>query len=79
MATSLLLAFLAPVAALVRALSVPVHPVYFPVPLVPFLHATRISLAFRGQKARLGTKLSRGADMAGFLTMVRPLSRSFDQ
>lgn len=60
-------AILRPVADLTKAVS---EPTLLPVPLLPIIHAARISLAFRAQKTRLNTELSRGADMAGFLVMA---------
>lgn len=60
-------AVLRPVADLTKALS---EPNLLPVPLVPVLHAARISLAFRSQKKRMKTEMSWGADMAGFLLMA---------
>jgi hypothetical protein len=48
-----------------------VHPSVFPYPLTPTLHAARISIAFRANARRTGSRLSRRADLAGFLLMAR--------
>jgi hypothetical protein len=61
------------VARLTQAISKTiVHPRYFPYPLTPTLHATRISIAYRANVRKTGSQLSYGADLAGFLLMVGP-------
>lgn len=54
--------------------SQPVHKQFFPFPLVPVLHAARISMVFQTNRRRVKSKLTFAQDMAGYLIMVRPPS-----
>lgn len=72
--SAILTAILAPISALTQFLSTtPVHTVLYPFPWISTIHATRISLAYRGRLRVLGHadgKLGRGPELAGFLMMV---------
>jgi hypothetical protein len=62
---------LAPIAnAFVYLNSTKVHPLWFPYPLVPTLHAMRVSMVFQSNARRSLTPLSWGTYLTGFLMMV---------
>lgn len=47
-----------------------VHPVYFPYPLAPTLHATRTSIAFQAAARKSPAPLSWGTYIVGYLIAV---------
>ncbi|PLW09292.1 hypothetical protein PCANC_22930 [Puccinia coronata f. sp. avenae] len=63
-------AVIQPVSALLAVLTTPIHPVLFPVPLLPLLHAFRISIVYRHLNTQAGGNTSVAADLAGFLLMA---------
>ena len=61
----------ADVRAAVTWASQPVHKQLFPYPLVPVLHAARISMVFQTNRRKARSQLTFAQDMAGFLIMAR--------
>jgi hypothetical protein len=64
--------YLSPISnALVYLNTTKVHPVWFPYPLAPTLHALRVSMVFQSQARRSTTPHSWGTYLTGFLITVR--------
>jgi len=63
--------YLHPIAdALVYISTTKVHPVWFPYPLAPTLHAARISMIYQFNARRSPSALSWGTYITGYLIMV---------
>jgi hypothetical protein len=69
--------YLHPIAdALVFINTTKVHPVFFPYPIAPTLHAARISMIYQSNARRSPSPLSWGTYITGYLIMVYPLCQS---
>ena len=67
--------FLSPIAdALVYINTTKVHPVWFPYPIAPTLHAARISIIYQSNARRSPSPLSWGTYITGYLMMVCPFA-----
>jgi len=55
---------------LFKLISEPLHPTFFPLPLLPFIHAARLSLGYQHLRVKAGGKLSWTADLIGYLVMA---------
>ena len=63
--------YLRPIAdALVYINTTKVHPVWFPYPIAPTLHAARISIVYQSNARRSPSALSWGTYITGYLIMV---------
>ncbi|MBW0488539.1 hypothetical protein O181_028254 [Austropuccinia psidii MF-1] len=59
-----------PLSSFLEYLSIPIHPIYLPISLLPFLHAARISIAYRSLNSQAGGETTVMANLAGFLLMA---------
>ncbi|KAH9825062.1 hypothetical protein DFH28DRAFT_14491 [Melampsora americana] len=55
---------------LFKLISEPLHDQYFPLPLLPFIHAARLSLVYQHLRLKAGGKLSWTSDLIGYLVMA---------
>jgi hypothetical protein len=74
------LVVLRPIALVVEAATIPLSPTFYPFPLTTTLHALRVSHAYKGRVKALGHEGAMkarglGVELAGYLAMVRAISR----
>ncbi|KAG0150213.1 hypothetical protein CROQUDRAFT_38661 [Cronartium quercuum f. sp. fusiforme G11] len=55
---------------LFKLISEPIYPSLFPIPLIPFIHAARLSWAYQHLRVKAGGHLSWTADLTGYLVMA---------